>query len=55
MTKHKFNNFRDALEFLETERKAGRQGIYFPRGGDNPRKWTTQPAEHIVIILEVEK
>jgi hypothetical protein len=55
MTEHiqtfKFDKFKDALCFLEDELKSGRQGIYFPRGGDTPRKITVEPVSHVVVIL----
>jgi hypothetical protein len=50
----KFEKFRDALEHLERESLAGKQGIYFPRGGDKPGSWTTEPAQHIVVVVEMK-
>ena len=51
---HKFTEFAPALEFLERETKLGFHGVYFPRGGDNPRKMTTDPVEHFVVVLYEE-
>ena len=54
MTKHKFSKFREAMDFLDAQRKAGREGILYPsKGGDNLRKWTTEPEEHTVILLDL--
>jgi hypothetical protein len=47
-----FDKFKEALRFLEDERKSGHQGIYFPRGGDTPRKITVEPVTHVVVILK---
>ena len=47
-------DFRTAMTFLEDERKAGRQGIYFPRGGDTPRRIAVEPVQHVVVILVEE-
>ena len=49
---HKFTEFAPALDFLQEQTRAGTHAIYFPRGGDNPRKMTTDPVEHIVVILK---
>jgi len=49
---YKFIEFMPALEFLRQERKNGNHAIYYPGGGDNPRKLTTDPAEHFIIVTE---
>ena len=48
--RHVFDTFDKALDFLEYQRKEGRQGIYYPEGGDNPRRLTTDTPRHIVLI-----
>ena len=48
--KHTFATFGEALDFLEDQRDEGRQGIYYPEGGDNPRRLTTDTPRHIVLI-----
>ena len=50
INKYIFDTFGKALEFLEDQRDAGRQGIYYPEGGDNPRRLTTDTPRHIVLI-----
>ena len=50
VTKYVFDTFKKALEFLEDQRDEGRQGIYYPEGGDNPRRMTTDTPRHIVLI-----
>ena len=52
---YKFTEFAPALAFLLEQTRAGLHGIYFPRGGDTPRKLTTEPATHVVVILEETK
>jgi len=49
---HKFPDFAHALCFLQDQRREGKSGIYFPRGGDNPRKLVTDPVTHVVIVLK---
>ena len=49
---YKFTEFASALVFLQEQVKAGLHAIYFPRGGDNPRKLVTDPVTHTVIILK---
>ena len=49
--KYTFSTFKEALDFLEKQRGEGYQGIYFPEGGDNPRRWVTDTARHIVLIM----
>ena len=49
---HKFYEFASALTFLQEQTRTGLRAIYFPRGGDNPRKLATDPVTHIVIILK---
>jgi hypothetical protein len=39
--RYEFDTFKQALDFLEDQRHEGRQGIYYPEGGDNPRRMTT--------------
>jgi len=51
----KFTEFSKALEFMHQERNLGNKAIYFPRGGDNPRKLATDPVEHIVLVIKEEK
>ena len=48
---HKFEHFSSALAFLQEQTRAGLHGIYFPRGGDVPRKIASEPSQHFVIIL----
>ena len=55
LSTHKFTVFADALAFLLEQVHAGKHGIYFPRGGDNPRKLTTDPVTHVVLILKETK
>jgi len=50
-----FTEFMSALAFMLQERKNGNHAIYYPRGGDNPRKFVTDPVEHIVLVLEEKK
>jgi hypothetical protein len=50
VTKYTFDTFKQALDFLEDQRDEGRQGIYYPEGGDNPRRMTTDTPRHIVLI-----
>ena len=52
LSTHKFTEFAPALAYLQEQIKAGNHGIYFPRGGDNPRKLTTDPVTHVVLILK---
>ena len=49
---HKFTEFAPALTFLQEQTRTGLHAIYFPRGGDNPRKLTTDPSIHVVVILK---
>ena len=49
---HKFYEFASALAFLQEQTRTGLHAIYFPRGGDNPRKLTCDPVTHVVIILK---
>ena len=49
---YKFTEFAPALAFLQEQTRAGTHAIYFPRGGDNPRKLTCDPVTHTVIILK---
>ena len=51
---HKFEQFSSALAFLQEQIQAGLHGIYFPRGGDVPRKIASEPSQHFVIILVEE-
>jgi len=51
---HKFTEFAPALCFLQDQKRAGLHGIYFPRGGDVPRKIASEPSQHFVIILVEE-
>ena len=51
---HKFYEFAPALEFMQRERNLGFQAVYFPRGGDTPRKMASDPVEHIVVVLYEE-
>jgi hypothetical protein len=48
--RYEFDTFKQALDFLEDQRDEGRQGIYYPEGGDNPRRMTTDTPRHIVLI-----
>jgi len=58
VNKYVFDTFKQAMDFLEDQRDEGRQGIYFPEGGDNPdrfaqgnpRRMTTDTPRHIVLI-----
>ena len=52
---HKFEQFSSALAFLQEQIQAGLHGIYFPRGGDVPRKIASEPSQHFVIILTEEE
>lgn len=49
---HTFTEFKSALAFLQQERRIGNHAIYYPRGGDNPRKLITDPVEHIVLVMK---
>jgi len=49
---HKFAEFAPALTFLQEQTRTGLHAIYFPRGGDNPRKLVTDPVTHVVIVLK---
>jgi hypothetical protein len=51
---HKFEHFAPALTFLQEQTRAGLHAIYFPRGGDVPRKIASEPSQHFVIILVEE-
>ena len=50
VNKYVFDTFKQAMDFLEDQRDEGRQGIYYPQGGDNPRRMTTDTPRHIVLI-----
>jgi hypothetical protein len=50
VNKYVFDTFKKAMDFLEDQRDEGRQGIYYPQGGDNPRRMTTDTPRHIVLI-----
>jgi len=52
---HKFTEFAPALTFLQEQTRTGLHAIYFPRGGDNPRKLATDPVEHIVLVIKEQK
>ena len=46
-----FDTFQEAFDFLNQKRKEGMKAIYYPTGGDNPRKFTTEKPKHKVIVL----
>ena len=52
---YKFSEFAPALAFMLEQTRAGTHAIYFPRGGDNPRKLTCDPVTHVVIVLRESK
>ena len=52
---YKFDQFASALTFMLEQVRAGSHAIYFPRGGDNPRKLTYDPVTHTVIVLKESK
>lgn len=49
--KHTFPTFAEAVDFLECKRREGHEGIYYPEGGDNLRRMTTDAPRHIVLII----
>lgn len=47
-----FDTFREAFDFLNQKRKEGMKALYYPTGGDHPKRLTTQEVKHKVLVLK---